>query len=225
MKINRTIKLICEIGVINTLRFNFHYLPFRKACKFPILVSRHVRIKSLRGNIVLYENYFKSITIGFDSVSVFDNRKARSIWDVAPKASVIFNGKAKLGNGVKINVTEGGKLIVGKSVVITANSTIICTNNIEIGDNSLLSWDILIMDSDLHKIYNQENQWINEPEKILIGDKVWIGCRSTILKGSKIPSRCVIAAGTLVSKITTIPSCIYGGSPLRILKKDIHWSI
>jgi acetyltransferase-like isoleucine patch superfamily enzyme len=37
-------------------------------------------------------------------------------------------------------------------------------------------------------------------EKVIIGSDVWIGARVTILAGSVIPDKCVIGAGTIITK-------------------------
>ncbi len=42
-----------EFGLINTIRPNFNYLPFRKAIRLPILASRHLRIRELNGSIFI----------------------------------------------------------------------------------------------------------------------------------------------------------------------------
>lgn len=37
-------------------------------------------------------------------------------------------------------------------------------------------------------------------EEVIIGNDVWIGARTTILYGSVIPDKCVIGAGTIITK-------------------------
>lgn len=39
------------------------------------------------------------------------------------------------------------------------------------------------MDTDFHKIKNEDGVQINTNSPVLIGDHVWIGCRALILKG------------------------------------------
>lgn len=55
------------------------------------------------------------------------------------------------------------------------------------------------MYNDFHKIYKNDKV-INENKRVIIGNDVWIGCRSTILKGSEIASNSVIAAASIVTK-------------------------
>ena len=70
----------------------------------------------------------------------------------------------------------------GDNFDVTGSSSIICSKNITFGNDSLLSWDILIMDSDFHPILNRNKDRVNSPLPINIENGVWIGCRSTILK-------------------------------------------
>ncbi len=59
-----------------------------------------------------------------------------------------FNGRRNIGHGSKISVGKDGILTFGQNFNITAESSIVCYNNISFGNNCLLSWDILIMDTD-----------------------------------------------------------------------------
>jgi len=78
-------------------------------------------------------------------------------------------------------VGKGATLTIGKNFLLTARSEIARFKEITFGDNCLLSWNILFMDTDAHPVYNQTDHIINEDKAIKIGNKVWIGCRCTIL--------------------------------------------
>ena len=87
-----------------------------------------------------------------------------------------------------------------------------------------LSWDILIMDTDFHHIIDAQGRVVNNPKPIRIGDRVWIGCRNTILKGVSICNDVVIAAGSKIIKDVTTPYSISGGiDRQRIIKEGITW--
>ena len=68
------------------------------------------------------------------------------------RGHVVFKGRGYIGHGAKISVGKDATLMVGDNFTISAESTIVSMLNINFGDDCLLSWDILIMDSDLHKI-------------------------------------------------------------------------
>lgn len=70
----------------------------------------------------------------------------------------------------------------------------------------------------------QNGQAINHPEKIAIGNHVWIGCRCTILKGSVLPDNSIIGARSLINRPIKGERTIIGGSPAKVLKTDVDWS-
>jgi hypothetical protein len=163
------------------------------------------------------------IRIGFGEVGIFDQHRSRTIWQVS--GEVVFKGKCSIGHGSKISVGEKGRLIFGKKFEISAESSIDCQTIISFGDNCVLSWDVLVMDSDYHKIRDLYNRKIINPDReIVFGNDVWVGCRCLILKGSKIPDHCIIAANTAITGSDCLnESSVVGGNPLRILKKDVTW--
>lgn len=222
-KIRRIAKRVVEFNLYKTIYFNVKYVPFSHRFRLPIIVSRHVRIRRAKGRLILPNYKTGSVLLGFDSVGVFDNKRSRSIWEVGDGV-IEFRGKANFGNGFKICVHNGGRLVIGKNFVLTAESTIICYKSIEIGDNSLISWDCLFMDTDFHSIYLMDtpHDQINSPECIKIGNNVWIGCRSMILKGSMIPDGSIIAAGSTISKRLSPANTIYASGG-KIIKSDIFW--
>ena len=75
--------------------------------------------------------------------------------DVEPwrvEGEVEFNGSADIGHGSKISVGKNGKLNLGNKFSISAETQVICEKKVIIGENCILSLDVLIMDTDYHKI-------------------------------------------------------------------------
>ena len=217
------IKFFCRIG-FKTLYFNFKYLPFKQAVHLPFFISRKVYFREISGSILLDCPVSPGIVrIGFGDVGIFDDKKSRTIWDVT--GTVLFKGKADIGHGSKIAVGCDGKLVFGRNFQISAESSIIAFSEIQFGDNCLLSWDVLIMDTDLHNIRDLNGNIINEAKPVLIGDKVWIGCRSLILKGVSIPCNCIIGANSMVNKSLEKESCVYAGQPVKYIKEIISWEM
>ena len=118
--------------------------------------------------------------------------------------------------GCHIVVTHGSTLKLG-SGYINRNSKIKCYNNIEIGEDVAISENCTIWDSDAHTMKDSIN---TKPVKI--GNHVWIGTNSIILKGVTIGDGAVIAAGSVVNK--DIPTRVLaGGVPAKVLKENIEW--
>jgi acetyltransferase-like isoleucine patch superfamily enzyme len=82
----------------------------------------------------------------------------------------------------------------------------------------------LITDTDFHAI-QQNGEQINPDQPIIFGDRVWIGMRSTILKGAKIANDIVIGANSLVAHNLNQTHSIYAGQPAKKIKDDISWNM
>ena len=132
-----------------------------------------------------------------------------------------FKGSARIGHGSKIGVV--GELVLGDNFRITAESAIVAHKKVVIGANVLVSWDVLIMDTDMHHIHAQDGSCINAPSEVNIGNRVWIGCRSLILKGVTLPEGIIVAASTTVTRSVNCLNAIIGGNPARIIRENITW--
>jgi acetyltransferase-like isoleucine patch superfamily enzyme len=220
--------IICSIP--KTLRFNFHYFPLKTALKLPVVVSHRTYLRELHGKVELPEKVGRAmIKIGFGDVGHYDRKRSRGIWQVSGMVS--FGGKASIGHGSKLSIR--GHLSLGADFNMTAESTIVCAKDIRFGDDCLLSWDILVMDTDEHPLYScghetggremRDDERINPDKAILVGDHVWVGCHCILLKGTEIPNNTVVAAGTLLTSSFSGNHQVIGGNPPTILKRDVRW--
>lgn len=207
-----------------SIRFNLKYLPLRDALKFPFLIANNIVLQEMNGKITI-EQPIKTgmIQLGYSygGVALFDKKRSKGFWQVS--GTVIFKGSARIGHGAKISVGSKGTLELGDNFALTAESSIIVKERITFGSDCLISWDCLFMDSDFHKIYNNEGKWINKPTRISVGNKVWIGCRNLILKGSTIANNAIIGANSVVNKELEEPASIYVGNPVKLIKKNVKW--
>jgi acetyltransferase-like isoleucine patch superfamily enzyme len=194
-------------------------LKFSQAIKLPFLVSHRVAFSCLEGQVEIAECRTGIIQIGFDRTGMFDEA-AKSVWHVSGR--VVFAGKTRIGPAAKIQVS--GQLLLGENFQTGSGTSIYCIDQISFGQNCLLSWDVLLMDNDFHEIRNFSGQVINQSKPIVFGDNVWIGCRSTVIKGAGSSDGCVIAAGTLLNKRLDSASSIIGGIPLKVLKENVRWN-
>lgn len=211
--------MILKISLFKTLYANFKLLPFKSAIRFPLLISRNVLLHDLTGSVQLGKCSFGIVRFGFGNVDIFDQKIERSILSLS--GDMIFEGRANFGHGSRLSVS--GCFKVGDNFITTASSTYIVKNKVIIGSDVLISWGVTILDNDFHKIYNTEGILINKSKQISIGDHVWIGANSSILKGVFISNGSVIGTGSIVSKSLYHEDCIYAGSPAKLLKKNIQW--
>ena len=127
--------------------------------------------------------------------------------------------------GSRINVNAGAKLSLG-SGYMNHECVIDCFDSISIGHHVVISERVVLRDSDNHSI--QDMEAISSDESavtapIVIGDHVWVGMNTIVLKGVTIGEGAVVAAGSVVNKDVP-PHCLVAGVPAKVVKTDITWS-
>lgn len=222
MKTDKTVNILHYLaGLPKSIYVNFRLLPLKDAVKLPIIISRKTKLSCLSGKVTLTKNRTGIVRIGFGNVRLVDFAHERTILHI--KGSITFRGKCKIGKASKIEVGKNGLLDIGDNFLISAKSKLICHKQITIGKDSVFAWDTLIMDTDYHEIYDHDSHIINKDKAIMIGDKVWIGTRSTVLKGSSIPDNTIIAANSLITKVYHTTNTILAGNPARVIKEHVTW--
>ncbi len=94
---------------------------------------------------------------------------------------------------------------------------------LEIGPDCMLAYDLEMRTSDEHTILDVTTAERTNPDKsVYIGEHVWLGARSVVLKGVRIGEHSVIATGSIVSKDIGA-NVLAGGAPTRQLKAGITW--
>jgi acetyltransferase-like isoleucine patch superfamily enzyme len=175
---------------------NFKLFPFKIAIKFPIYFSRNVGIvKAKRGSIVFNSRITKYMVRYGSYGSPFINSN-KAFLQIDNDGKIIFNGSATFAQGNRLYIS-GGTLEVGNNVYINKNLILQCERNIQLGDNTLLGWNISIRDTDGHKVTINENG-SNDTKQIVIEKNSWIASDVTILKGSVVPQGSIVACNSVV---------------------------
>lgn len=120
--------------------------------------------------------------------------------------------------GGTIGVVDNAKLTIG-SGYMNMNSKIHCFNEINIGEDVIISENVIIRDSDGHDILYEKYK---KSSPINIGNHVWIGLNATILKGVTIGDGAIVAAGSVVTRDVP-PNSLVAGVPAKVIKKYIEW--
>jgi acetyltransferase-like isoleucine patch superfamily enzyme len=152
------------------------------------------------------------------------------------KVIVTSRGKVIIGKNFKVNSGKNhniigrqqnttlwveGKLTVGDHVGMSSTA-IICNHSITIGNDVTIGGNTVIYDTDFHSldpIIRKSNQDRNFASKkpVIIGDNVFIGAHTTILKGVTIGNNSIIGACSVITK--NIPANeIWAGNPARLIK-------
>ena len=216
------LKYYFQTNWLQTLFFNFRKFPLHQALHLPVIFFRGTEIRSMKGKIYLPEKVRHGmIKIGRADVTGWEGRKTVMCFD----GEIVFKGKAIIGSGSVIDVKKDAVLTVGSKFRITAGTTIYCRKAIEFGNEVLISWDTLIMDSDHHCVCDLESgKVLNNDLPVVIGDHVWIGCRNTLLKGACVGDDCVVAAGSILTgNFSGERNAVIGGRAGRVLRSGIRW--
>lgn len=107
---------------------------------------------------------------------------------------------AKIGNNVRafspISSGEPYLITIGNNVTVSIGVSF-CTH-----DNSAI------------KMYENGTDFVGP---ISIGDNSFIGMNSIIMGGVSLPTRCIVGAGSVVTKSFTEDGCIIAGNPARLI--------
>ena len=151
-----------------------------------------------------------------------------SVLEIDSGSHLVFCGKAHFAPHFSLLVKNGATMTIGKNFSCNNGCKFSCVAGITLGERCLLGGDIVIRDSDGHKVFSRSDanaDWIQHASElpVVIGDHVWICNKSDIMKGVTIGSDCVVSYGSLVVKSFEASNLLIGGSPAKILKENIEW--
>lgn len=139
--------------------------------------------------------------------------------------NIIFRSATKynfvgINKPVSISVSKMAELFIGDNSGFSGTS-IFVSSKIVIGNNCNFGGNTFIWDTDFHPLnhlarrINQASEIKNAP--IIIGDDVFVGANSVILKGVTIGDRAIIGAGSVITK--NIPADeIWAGNPAKFIR-------
>ena len=120
---------------------------------------------------------------------------------------------------------DNNAIIIGKHTNLTGKCQLACIEGcrIEIGDECLLSSDIVIRTGDSHTITDLDGTRINPSCDVHIGRHVWLGHRVVVNKGVTIADNSVVGANAVVTRSEEREHIILAGCPARVVRQDIDW--
>lgn len=124
--------------------------------------------------------------------------------------------------GKNVNFEKGATFGYALSIGDNSGVGVNCELNgeIEIGNDVLMGPEVVIYTQN-HEFMNKDvtifEQEFRAPQKVVIGNDVWIGRRAIILPGVKVGTGAVIGAGAVVSK--DVPEySVVAGNPAKVIK-------
>lgn len=123
-----------------------------------------------------------------------------------------------LATGVRLALCNPSAVIeIGDRVLINWNTKLVAMQRISIGAGSAISWNVSIMDTDLHLIDESEP---NAP--VEIEERVLVCAHAVILKGVRVGEGAVVAAGSVVTR-DVAPRTLVAGAPATVQRENISW--
>jgi len=194
-KLRKWIPIIKEIKVINWSQFiKYNYFcsevyrdrdTFLVPCKGTVINIEKGAKVYIHGNVFL--NYYPC----------YKWAKQHTLFSVASGASYTANNRIEIAFGNTISVSSNASMSMGY-LFTGVNTNIVCHHKMEFGNNVMLGRDVCVFDSDYHKIYDEKEKLINDDKPVIVGDSVWIGARSMVLKGSIIENGAIVSANSIV---------------------------
>ena len=197
----KKLKELLKCNLIKTIEFNFKMLPFKQAKKLPILFYGKTDFRSLKGEVKIKGSVSTAmVRVGIKDEYV-DTSVGDTIWTI--NGTIIFNGPLKMWRGSYVIVAKNAVLNIGsQQTKLGSNLKIFCFDHISIGNCVRIAWECQIYDTSFHylELLNRDNEVRPLSSPVVIGDRVWLGNRSTVSKGAVIPDDTVVASSSMVNK-------------------------
>lgn len=113
-----------------------------------------------------------------------------------------------------------GEVHIGDRSTIGHNSVLVSRERIQIGDDCMLAAFCYVLDVD-HEFANPEQAIAQQGLRIkpvIVGNDVWVGAGSFILRGVTIGDGAVVAANSVVTEDVP-PYTVVAGCPAKVIKK------
>ena len=215
MRLCNKIKLLSQLSWCKFVYYNFISKQVeRKGCGWIIPYRNAVIDLAPGAKIILEDGHF------LVNANKPSGTRSEAYVILRKNAKLHIRGLTQLNYRATIEVHENAEVDIG-SAYINSDAVILATESIHIGHGCLISRMVFIYDADHHDIVNEDGKVINPPRPVIVGDHVWIGLQSLLLRGSKIGDGAVIAANSLVGgkiKAGTMAS----GNPARSYS-EVRW--
>lgn len=161
------------------------------------------------------------------------------LWYITFREGIYIGDSSYMEKGVSLKATDGGQIIIGNNVFFGKNSMIVANyGTIFIGDDVFIGNGCIIVSqhrieigastqiAEYVVIRDQDHSFLNRPIRsagfqtapISIGEDCWLGCKSTVLRGSTIGNGAVVGAHSLV-RGNVPPFSLAVGCPAKIVKE------
>jgi len=188
----------------------------RQFMKYPM----HEKVYTVAGVLRFYMRY----------VHIFETSDPIVI---GPRVQIYRRKYGRIRAGKAARISRGCEIIsgtgrtpnllsIGERAVIGPNCRIMAATNVTIGARTMISWNCSIFDSIGHRMWLKDQEEAEIEAPISIGDDVWIGSNSIIMKGVTIGNNRIIGAGSVVRRDCP-PNSLVIGNPARVAGWVDRW--
>lgn len=141
---------------------------------------------------------FFNRNIQTNTLKVFIERFSRL--EVGKNAKILFLGQSiKISRNCRICVRDSAEVSIGKRFFMNDSCQIICRKKISIGDDVQFGQSVMVFDHDHDfRIPGGIREDKFTCSDIIIGNGVWIGANTIILRGTIIGDNCIVGAGSVI---------------------------
>lgn len=157
---------------------------------------------------------------------------------VWPTGGVIWTGRIRVESGVRIDVSDGGRITVGRCVSLgrdvhlvarggylelgervelSSGVVVVARDSIVIGQGTLVGEYSSIRDQDHAVDAKRRSSGEFTQSPVVLGENVWVGARVTVTQGVTIGDGAVLAAGAVVTRAVP-PEVVVGGVPATVIR-------
>ena len=142
-------------------------------------------------------------------------------------STLSIEGDVTIGGGTEIILGKNGSLKIGgrqaeKESMIGNGSKIYVSKNVEIGTDFLSAYNVFITDCDWHYI-----EYSNVPNRYqsdtVIGNHVWVGHETSILKGTIIRQGSIVGCRSVLTQQDYPENSLIIGTPAKVVKSNCKW--
>ena len=182
----------------------WHYIKCVIICKQEIGYGQRKKFRKFGINSIIARPFLqlsgcRNIEIGNDT-TILSNSRLSVYGNDSNKANITIGNNCYIGFGFSALASSKANITIGDNVLFASNVIVTNENHGMDPENS-----VSYMDQEL------------TAKDVSIGDGCWIGEKVCILSGVSIGEKCIIGAGSVVTK--SIPSySIAAGNPAKVVK-------
>ncbi len=160
----------------------------------------------MKTKILLYARSLISL-IHIAFIKIFNFRHFYSGWaqDISASTKIFMRDGGKIFLDKHIHTKKdveisaaGGTISIGEGCFFNKGCMAVSMDSVTIGKKSSFGPNVLIYDHDHDTRRSEETESAYKTAPVFIGNRVWIGANTVILRGSVIGDNCVIGAGSVI---------------------------